>query len=265
MIKKALVVFFAILLIFPLFHALCLSLFSPSDFYSTPARFFPSALHFENYKAIFDSSSLLRPLINTLFVAMATGALRILIILPASYAISNMNFRFKKAISAILIIPILIPQDVVLHSNYRITAALSLLDTLSGIIVACIYSASSFIIIHLSLSSVPGELIGAGKIDGADDHVILIKIIVPLIRNTIALIFIQAFLNQFNSYLWPLAVSSSEESRMLQIAINQLGFIEDGNMGAVFASITFIFILSLFLILSMRKRIFSATEESLLF
>lgn len=263
MLKKALALALALIIIFPLLYAVSLSLFAPRDFNASPARFFPEKPMFENYVKAIGHSYFLRYTMNSLITALLASLIRTLIVLLSSYAFSFLHFRWKKAILFFLLLSAFIPQDSLLYENYVTAARLNLLNTYMGIIITSLFSATQLMMLMTAMKSLSKDTFDAARVDGANDITVLFHIIAPLTKSIIITIFLQSFIGVFNAYLWPLLVTNTAEIRTIQIGISLMGYQESGRMGPLFATLLLVLIPFVILTVATKKLIIKALADGL--
>ena len=263
MLKKAIAILLALIIIFPLLYAVSLSLFSPRDFNASPARLIPTEPIFENYAKAIGHNYFIRYTANSLITAFLASIIRTLIVLFSSYAFSFLHFRGKKVILFILLLSAFIPQDSLLYENYVTTAKMNLINTYMGIIITSLFSATQLMMLMTAMKSLSKDTFDASRVDGANDITVLFSIIAPLTKSIIITIFLQSFIGVFNSYLWPLLVTNREEMRTIQIGISLMGYQESGRMGSLFATLLIILIPFIILVIAMKKQIIKALSDGL--
>ncbi len=263
MLKKTFAAILAIIVIFPLIYVISLSLFSPRDFNSTPARFFPSSPELGNYVRALSNARFIRYSINSIITALLSAVIRTAIVILSSYAFSFLNFRGRKTLLFFLLLSAFIPQDGLLYENYVSVSRMHLLNTYLGIIITSLFSATQLMMLLTAMKSLSRDEYDAARVDGARDITILTHIIIPLTKGVVITIFIQSFISVFNAYLWPLLVTNTERMRTLQIGIGLMGYEESGRLGALFATLVAVLVPFIALVLFSRKLIIRALADSL--
>ena len=257
-IRLFLTVLLAAVVLFPLVYALSASFFTPLDFTDSYAHMLPSAPTLRNYALALSHRHFPRYLLNSVITAALTAVLRIAVTVPAAFALTHFRFRGRKAVSIMLLSTLFIPSDAILYENYATIASLGLLDTYAAIILPSIFSASSALILAGAMSALDKDVYDAARIDGAGCIRYMTRILVPLSGAYIAAILIQTAISSFNSYLWPLLVTNRDSMRTVQVGLTMLGFAEQGERGAEFASVMIVTVPFLFVLAAGRKTIMKA-------
>ncbi len=112
--------------------------------------------------------------------------------------------------------------------GYLLVTQMGLLDTLAALVIPHAASAFAIIILYQTLRSFPVDLIEAAVIDGAGHGRILSLVIIPNIRPALASLAILLFIGSWNDYFWPLLVTRSQESAVIQIGL-QMFLTQEGN------------------------------------
>lgn len=256
---------FALIVIFPLFYTLSASVFKITDFTSTPAKLFTSELTFGNYIKAVSHAHYLRYLFNSLIMAGLGTFLRLFIAFLAAYAFSSYRFKGKNLIFYILISSMFFPSDALLLQNYLTTLHLNLTNTYLGLVITGILGVSQIIILRLFFLSVPTQLYDIAKLDGAGDYIIITRLLIPLSSPLLSSLALQSGISFFNSYLWPLIITSKVDMRTIQIGITMLGFAENLDYGPLFAAISIILIPTILIFILAQKTIIKALTKNYLY
>lgn len=155
---------------------------------------------------------------TTLLVAGITLAQLTMGVLSA-YAFAQYEFPFKNFLFIFVLIQLMIFPEVFMSENYRTIASLGLLDTIPGIGLP--YIASAFCIFYLrqAFMTVPNELIEAAQIEGASRLETLWKVLIPAARPSITAYALVSISTQWNNFLWPLIVATSDTARPITVGL----------------------------------------------
>ncbi len=262
-IRTATTLILTAVILFPMLYAFSASFFTPQDFTDAEAHLLPSSLSFRNYSLALGHRYFSRYVLNSIITAVLTALLRSIISVFAAFAFTHLQFKGKRILLIALLSTLFIPPDAMLYENYVTTARLGLLDTYAGIVLPSVFSATAMLLTIGAYLAADRDIYDAAAIDGAGDMRYLSTILIPLTAPVTMTIFIQAFISSFNSYLWPLLVTTRPGMRTIQIGITMLGFAEEGEYGAQFASIVIITLPFLILLAFCRKMIMKALEGGL--
>jgi len=200
--------------LFPVVWLLMLSLKSPATI--GDGRFLPAEWTFENYEALFTGgfdSPFLRPLINSVLIALiATATATPLASFPAS-AIARLTFPGKALILAGSRAIALFPPISVVGPLFDMWRALGLYDTYPGLIIPYLTFALPLAIYTLVafFREIPFELEEAAQVDGATPAQAFRKVIVPLAAPGMFTAAILVFIFCWNDFVFAITLTSSKE------------------------------------------------------
>ncbi|MEY8353109.1 carbohydrate ABC transporter permease [Lachnospiraceae bacterium 54-53] len=219
-------VIMAIASLFPIFFCVSSSLRTQEELFQNMFPFtlkslIPTNVTFQNYVDIFRDYAFWRPIINTLIVTVMTIVLGCGINSLAAFAFTCFNFKGKKLIYPLVLVSFMVPFEAIAIPLYNVANSMHMVDTYAGMIVPAIADGLVTFLFIQFFKDIPGSLIEAARVDGAKWPAIFIKIIIPISIPVFITAGLMIFMNQWNSYLWPLLVARSKEIRTLQIAISQ--------------------------------------------
>lgn len=267
-VKKSFVyLFLGIWALFVLFPFYWMLLTSVKSYGAWTGEFVPKffTLHptFENYAEAFTSVNLGRYLLNTLIFTVVTTAVMILVIVLAAFAFSRLEFRGKNAVFALFISLMMIPNELVIITNYVTITSLNLRNTFTGLILPSITSVFYIYLLKENFEQVPKELYLASKVDGSSDLKFLFKIMLPICKPTIITVSILKVIECWNSFIWPRLVTDDENyflvSNGIQ-AIRENGFGRE-NVPAMMAAVVVISVPLIVLFLVFRDKIMEGVSR----
>ncbi|KOS69111.1 sugar ABC transporter permease [Lysinibacillus contaminans] len=221
-IANCIVLFFAVLSLFPLYWLVTSSFKNSSDVVKMPPDWFPATFTLSNYVDVFNNQPAFTWAYNSLFVAIVSTFLLIIVSSLAAYAFSKLQFKGKNIIFVIFISSLMIPKEVMIVPLFRIIQDFGMVNTLSGMIFPNVATAFGVFLLKGFFDTVPDSLREAAKIDGASEFKIFYKIMLPLAKPGIGALFILNFVQVWNDYLWQLVVGQSENSKTLMVGIATL-------------------------------------------
>jgi lactose/L-arabinose transport system permease protein len=188
---------------------------------------------------------------NSLIIAVFTVLLGLLVNGFAAYGFEKYASRARDLVFNVLLLTLIIPQIAVVIPMFRMFAFFRLLDTHAAIILPAIMSVFIIFFMRQNFKMFPTEIIEAARADGAGELDIFIRIVTPSMQATYVSSAIYIFINQWNSYLWPLITILSDGKKTLPIAISSMMSAYTIEYGAlmVIVSISIIPVLILFLTL----------------
>lgn len=221
-VANVIILFFAILNLFPLYWLFTSSLKNSADVIKMPPDWFPKTISFSNYVDVFQNQPALRWTFNSIFVSLISTIAVIVVSSLAAYAFSKLQFKGKNVIYIIFISSLMIPKEVMIVPLFRIIQDLGMVNSLNGMIWPNVATAFGVFLLKGFFDSIPDSLREAARIDGAGELYTFYKIILPIVKPGIGALFILNFVQVWNDYLWQLVVGQSEESKTLMVGIASL-------------------------------------------
>jgi multiple sugar transport system permease protein len=205
----------------PFVFVLLTSFKPPSEIVRVPPTFIPERWTFEHYRTIFTDPRvpLGRFYFNSAFVAVSRVLITLFTSSLAGYVFAKFRFAGRGLIFGFILAQIMIPFQMVMIPSYLILVKLGLIDSLWGLVIPAMVDAFGIFLMKQFIESVPGELIDAGRIDGASEFGIYWRIVLPQLGAPLASLGIFTFMASWNDYLWPLIVITTHENRTLPLLL----------------------------------------------
>ena len=212
----------AAVMLVPLVWMVIVSLESAQQAHSFPPVLIPSALHFGNYSAAWNSVPFGDFFLNSAMYALATVAGNLLFCSLAAYAFARIRFFGSNVLFIVLLATLMVPYQVLLIPTFLIVKKLGLVDSVGGLIVPNLCSAFGIFMLRQFFRTLPIELEEAARIDGTSRLGILFKIVLPLSMPALATLGIIQFMWSWNDFLWPLIIIDSSTHAPLQLGLSTL-------------------------------------------
>ncbi|HEX5714248.1 MAG TPA: carbohydrate ABC transporter permease [Solirubrobacterales bacterium] len=215
-----LVLIFALL---PVLWLISVSLKPPDAI--TDGRFIPSEFSLDNYKSLFeggvDESPFIKPLINSIGIALITTVIAITLAAFTAYAIARLEFPGKRLILAGALAIAMFPPISTVGPLFDMWRALGLYDTWLGLIIPYLtFSLPLAIYVLVAFfREIPWELEQAAQVDGATPFQAFTKVIVPLAAPGVFTAAILVFIFAWNDFLFAISLTSSDASRTVPAAL----------------------------------------------
>ena len=213
------VLFYALI---PVLWLVSLSFKSPATV--TDKKFIPSDTTFDNYTTLFEGgldSPLLRPLINSLSIALIATVIAVTLASFTAYAIARLDFPGKTLILAGALAIAMFPPISVVGPLFDMWRALGLYDTWLGLIIPYLTFALPLAIYTLVafFREIPWELEQAAQVDGATPWQAFRKVILPLATPGVFTAAILVFIFAWNDFLFAITLTSSDSARTVPAAL----------------------------------------------
>jgi len=219
-IAIVLVLLFALI---PVLWLISISLKPPSEI--TDQRFIPASVSFDSYKSLFeggiDNSPFIRPLINSIVIALITTVVAITLASFTAYAISRLEFPGKRAILAGALAIAMFPPISTVGPLFDMWRALGIYDTYLGLIIPYLTFALPLAIYVLVafFREIPWDLEQAAQVDGATPWQAFRKVILPLAAPGVFTAAILVFIFCWNDFVFSISLTSSDASRTVPAAL----------------------------------------------
>ncbi len=210
---------YALLALYPLFMMALNSFKTESEILSNSA-YLPQVWTLENYQAIFKyHGGLWRNFVVSAVVSTVSTVTAVLLAAMAAFAFAKYEFKGRNILFALLLATMMVPGEITVPTLYIIFSKLGWLNTYQGLIVPTLTSVFGLFMIRQYMLSVPTALIEAARIDGASHWQTFWRIMMPTSAPVLGAFAIIHFLGVWNSYLWPLIVTTKREIQPIMVVL----------------------------------------------
>ncbi len=249
-----------LLVLFP-FYWMLLSSFKSYGSYNTEyiPKFYASDPTLQNYRDAFTAVPLAKYFGNTLLFTAATTALMLAVIVLAAFAFSRLEFKGKNAVFALFLSLMMIPNELVIITNFVTITDWNMRNTFWGLILPSVTSVFYIYLLKENFEQIPDELYKAAKVDGTSDFKYLVKVMLPICRPTVITVTILKVIECWNSYVWPRLITDNQAYFLVSNGIQEIrenGFGRE-NIPAMMAAVVVISLPLIVLFLIFRKKIMS--------
>ena len=254
----ALLIVWALVVLFPFYWMIITSLKTHGAYNAEYIpKLFVADPTFENYANAFSAVPLGRYLFNTLVFTVVTTAVMMAVIIPSAFAFARLKFKGKELLFTCFLALMMIPQELVIITNYVTVTNLDLRNSFAGLILPSVVSVFYIYLLKENFSQIPDEMYYAAKVDGTSDLKYLLKVMMPICRPTVVTIAILKVIECWNSYVWPRLVTDEENYFLVSNGIQHIresGFGRE-NIPAMMAAVVVISIPLIALFLAFRNKI----------
>jgi multiple sugar transport system permease protein len=219
-IAIALVLIFALV---PVVWIMALSLKTPASV--ADGRFVPAHWTLDNYKGLFEggisNSPFLKPLINSIVIALVSTVIAIALAASAAYAIARLDFPGKGLILGVALAIAIFPTISIVGPLFDVWRSVGLFDTYPGLIIPYLTFALplSIYILVAFFREIPWDLQDAAAVDGATPFQAFRKVILPLAAPGTFTAAILVFIFCWNEFLFAITLTSSNNARTVPAAL----------------------------------------------
>lgn len=232
-LRHVVLLIFSILVLFPIVYTIMNSFMSTSEinyYYNqinsndvkTTIHIIPDYFSFDGYyQMLFRRPDYLIKFWNSILLTCSIVAGQVFVSCLGGYAFSKFEFKFRDAIFFILIILMMMPYQVTLVSNYIVLDKMNLIGSYWAVILPGIFSPFGVFLMRQVISTMPNELLEAGKLDGAGQIKLLFHIVIPKNRSGIISLVILCFIDNWNMVEQPLVFLKDSTQYPLSIFLTQ--------------------------------------------
>lgn len=225
--------------ILPFLYMLLMSFKSTTNAYDL--GFSAADMTLQHYTKIFSNPVFLRYLLNSVIVSVCGVLLTVLVSCLAGYAFAKLDFIGSDQFFLLLVLTMLVPSEAILVPLYIVVRGLGWVNTFKALILP-LPTAFGVFIMRQAILGLPHELMESARMDGASDLRILWSIVLPLVRSSMITLAIFTFVGAWNSFAWPLIITTKDYMRTLPLALTTMEAQYDVDVGLKMASATITFL-----------------------
>ena len=260
----ALLGFWALMVLFPFYWMLLTSVKSYGSYNAEYVpKLFTLSPTLQNYVDAFQAVPLGRYFFNTIVFTLVTTGLMLVVTVLAAFAFARLNFRGKDLAFTLFLSLMMIPNELVVITNYVTITNAELRNTFLGLILPSVTSVFYIYLLKENFSQIPDELYYAAKVDGTSDLKYLWKVMIPICQPTIVTVTILKVIECWNSYVWPRLVTTDPGHFLVSNGIQEIrenGFGQE-NIPAMMAAVVVISLPLIVLFLIFHKKIMAGVAR----
>lgn len=254
----------AAVVLFPFYWMVLTSVKSYGSYNSEHVpQFFTLSPTLLNYVDAFTTVPLGRYLLNTLIFTVITTALMLAVIILAAFAFARLEFRGKNLVFTLFLSLMMIPNELVVITNFTTITNLGLRNTFTGLILPSVTSVFYIYLLRENFAQIPDELYYAAKVDGTSDFRYLRRVMMPICQPTLITIVILKVIECWNSYVWPRLITDDSDYFLVSNGIQEIrenGFGRE-NVPAMMAAVVVISVPLIVLFLVFRKKVMAGVAR----
>lgn len=221
----------AFAMVLPFVWMVLTSLKSPAEVASF--SWLPSRPHWENYVEAMSAAPFIDYFRNSIILTIGQTALTLVFATAAGYALAQLPIRGSRVWMGYVIVLLMVPFQVVIVPLFLVVKQIPLaggndllgqggagwLDSWAGLIVPLAMGPLYIFLARQFFVSLPRELAEAARLDGVGEIGIFARIMLPLVRPALVTIAVFQIEAAWNSFIWPLVSTRSQELRPLQLGL----------------------------------------------
>lgn len=258
----------SLLSIFPFIWLISTSLKgSGENIFAYPPNIIPQDFTFANYVGVWHKVDLMKYFINSMIVAGGTVLLNLILSSLAGYPLARMEFKGKKITFFAILATIMVPFQAIMLPVYLITLKLHLVDSVSdtmgyiGLIMPFAVSAFGIFLMRQAFLAIPREMEEAAIVDGCNVFQVFWKVLLPMVKPSLAVLAIFTFIGSWGEFLWPSIVLTKEAMYTLPVGVNNLQGMFSSNWRFIAAGSIISTIPIIIFFLAMQKYFISGENE----
>jgi len=204
---------------FPFFWMISASLQTLEETLRIPPTIIPASPSLDNFKEVFKTIDVWQYLRNSLIVCTCIVLLQYLIIVPAAYALSKIDFKMKPVMFALVMLGQMIPMQITFLPIYFMFSKAGLVNSYTALIIPFISNPFGVFLLRQYFMQIPSEVIEAARLDDASEFKVMFHVMMPMVKPALVTIGLLSFISNWNNYFWPLIMTSSDTYRTLPIGI----------------------------------------------
>ncbi len=216
----------------------------------------------ENINVLSENYHYFNAYINTIIVTVVGTIVSTLIVSMAGYAFAKFKFKGDQLLFKVLLFTSMVPIFSTMLPLFIMFSKAGLLNSYLSLILPLLASASTIFMMRQYMYAVPDDVLESARIDGANEFMIFMRIVVPMSLPAIVTGALTIFIAYWNSYIWPLISITSEDMQILPLVIRNMGLArEDFYYGARYMGLTLSVIPIIILYVLVQRR-FKSTGVS---
>ena len=257
-INYILLAIWALVVLFPFYWMILTSIKGYGAYNSEYVpKFFTANPTLENYVTAFTAVPLAKYFFNTFIFTVVTTGLMMVVVILSAFAFARLQFKGKDLVFSLFLSLMMIPNELVIITNFVTITNLDLRNTFLGLILPSVTSVFYIYLLKENFEQIPENLYKAAKVDGTSDFRYLTRVMLPISKPTIVTITIHKVIECWNSYVWPRLITDDQNYFLVSNGIQEIrenGFGRE-NVPAMMAAVVVISVPLVVLFLVFRRKI----------
>jgi multiple sugar transport system permease protein len=219
-IKVILLMIGAAVMLVPFFWMFTTAFKTQPELNIWPPVFLPERFHLDNFVAVFKAAPFHLYFTNSLLMASISALCIVFTSAVAGYIFAKFNFIGKNVLFSLILATAIVPFEIYMIPLYLQMQTLGLVNTFLGLLMP--YFVMSFGIFFMRqniIQQIPDEIIESGRVEGASEWAIFLRIVFPLCVPPMSALGIFAFIEAWNSFVWPLIVINDKTLYTMELGL----------------------------------------------
>ena len=210
---------FAILMLLPFAYMLSTSLKSLGEVFTTPIQWIPSQLRWDNFTTALHDHPIGHYFRNSFVVAISVTLLNLLTCSLAGYSFAKFQYTGRNLLFGTVLATMMVPLASMIIPLFIVVRDLGWVDSYWGLVIPAGTSAFGIFLMRQHMLTIPDDLLDAARLDGSSEPRIFVEIVLPMSRTALSSLAIFIFMWNWDSFFWPLLVTTDDEFRTLPLGI----------------------------------------------
>jgi len=218
-LTHAILILASIIIGLPFLWMITTSIKSPAEVSMFPPIWWPETVRWDNFSKAWSLAPFGRFYLNSAITASTGVILEVMVAALSAYAFARIKFKYSGAFFMVMLAAMMIPSQVALIPNYVVLKQLGWINTYKGIVIPHVSSVFGAFLLRQYFLTVPSALYDAAEMDGLGHFRTMLYIALPLARPVLGTLVLYLFISKWNSYLWPLIVTNTQDMRTLPVGL----------------------------------------------
>ncbi|ASP81930.1 carbohydrate ABC transporter permease [Sinorhizobium meliloti] len=250
----------AFMTLFPLLWMVSIAFKPAAESFSS--NLIPQAPTLDNFIYVLTGVPFIRYMVNSFLVSATVTVVALFFHTMAGYALARLRFPGREVMFLSIFSTFLVSLPVIIVPLFVIVKAMGMLNSYAGLIIPAIFNAFGIFLLRQYYLSLPKEIEEAARIDGAGYWRIYWSVILPLSRPIMSALAILFFLANWNSFLWPLTITSDPDLWVVQLGIANFKSQYSASWNYMMAASTIVAIPTLILFVIFQRQIMDSLKTS---
>ena len=250
----------AFMTLFPLLWMVSIAFKPAAESFSS--NLIPQAPTLDNFIYVLTGVPFIRYMANSVLVSATVTIVALFFHTMAGYALARLRFPGREVMFLSIFSTFLVSLPVIIVPLFVIVKAMGMLNSYAGLIIPAIFNAFGIFLLRQYYLSLPKEIEEAARIDGAGYWRIYWSVILPLSRPIMSALAILFFLVNWNSFLWPLTITSDPDLWVVQLGIANFKSQYSASWNYMMAASTIVAIPTLILFVIFQRQIMDSLKTS---
>ena len=216
-----LILILSFLFFYPIYYSICASFSNPISLMQVTGPLFrPVGFSTTGYSVILHNPNITSGYMNTLFILIVGTLLNMLLTTIGAYVLSRRNLYFKKFLSFLLVFTMYFSGGLI--PTYLVVKSVGLYDSLWSLILPNAIATWNLVVMKTAFMRVPVSLEESARLDGANDWVVLFRIILPVTKATLAVMILFYAVGYWNAWFNASIYLRNRSKYPLQLVVREI-------------------------------------------